>query len=85
MRDAEDSRFIEPVVCNDTAFEQVLEPGGSLERTVSFDGTGWLTPNGPAVTPAGAYRVRAGMSFAFLNPSPFVDLRVLPGTGYDAQ
>ena len=80
LRDSGDDRFIEPVVCDDTAFERVLEPGESLERTLLFDGTGWLTPSGPAPVPPGLSRVRAGMSFAFINPSPFVDLRILSGT-----
>ena len=79
IRDAADNRFIEPVVCDSTEFEQVLGPGESLERAVFFDGHGWLTPSGPATLPPGPYRVRAGMSVAYLNPSPFVDLRILPG------
>jgi hypothetical protein len=79
IRDDDDDRFLEPVVCEDTEFKQVLGPGESLERVVLFDGTGWLTPSGPAVLPPGPYRVRAGMSIAYLNPSPFVDLRILSG------
>lgn len=80
LRDSGDDRFIEPVVCDDTSFERVLAPGESLERTLLFDGTGWLTPSGPAAVPPGLSQVRAGMSFAFANASPFVDLRILSGT-----
>jgi hypothetical protein len=76
MRDRNDNRFVEPVVCEDRVFEHVLAPGDSIHRTVSFDGTGWLGLSGAAAMPSGSYRVRAGMSFAFLNPSPFVALKI---------
>jgi len=77
LRDSEDNRFIEPGVCIDTAFPEVLGPDEELRRTVVFDGTGWRTSGGKALVP-GRYRLRATLSSLVENLSPFVELSLLP-------
>lgn len=76
MYDVAGQRFVEPIVCNDIGLEHVLRPGESLQRTVMFDGTGWISSGGGQGPGPGDYTVRAGVSLAFRSPSPRVGLTV---------